>query len=345
MTQLHALTPRTARPDPLVARLDGLVRSTLSGELEGVRRVALVDFPNHPNIGDSAIWLGEVAVLRSLGIEVVYACDQRSYVPAHLRAALGADGAILLHGGGNLGDLYPLFQRLRERILADFPGHLTLQLPQTVARMSPDTEARMRRLVQRHERLRVLARDAATQRWFGDRLGLEAPLCPDSAFCLGARQVPPGEGVLWLARTDDESVGGTPTPPPGVRVADWPRPTFLWHRRRMVSRRASFAVSTLPVGGRFWRPATGLYARLAGERLATGIDLLAGAGAVVTDRLHAHILSLLCGVPHVLRDNATGKLRGCYEQWTGESPLAHWSESDDEALATARQLADARMDA
>ena len=46
----------------------------------------------------------------------------------------------------------------------------------------------------------------------------------------------------------------------------------------------------------------------------------------MTDRLHAHILSLLCGVPHVLRDNATGKLRGCYEQWTGESPLAHWSD-------------------
>ena len=74
-----------------------------------------------------------------------------------------------------------------------------------------------------------------------------------------------------------------------------------------MSRRASFAVSALPApGGRFWRPATGLYARLASERLATGLHLLGGAGAVVTDRLHAHILSLLAGVPHVLRDNATG---------------------------------------
>ncbi len=347
MTQPHALIPLTARPDPLVDRLSGLVRTTLARELAGVRRVALVDFPNHPNIGDSAIWLGELAALRGLGVEVVYACDQRSYVPAHLRAALGAEGAILLHGGGNLGDLYPLFQRLRERVLADFPDRLTLQLPQTVARMSPATEARMRRLAGRHEGLRVLARDEATRHWFGDRLGIDAPLCPDSAFCLGARPAPPGEGVLWLARTDDESARGTLAPlPPGVRVADWPAPTFVWHRRRMMSRRASFAVSALPApGGRFWRPATGLYARLASERLATGLHLLGGAGAVVTDRLHAHILSLLAGVPHVLRDNATGKLRGCYELWTGASPLAHWSDDDREALGTARRLADARMDA
>jgi exopolysaccharide biosynthesis predicted pyruvyltransferase EpsI len=340
MTTIHAPTPSRARHDPVVARLGALVRATLSEELAGVRRVALLDFPNHPNIGDSAIWLGERAALRSLGVEVAYACDQRSYVPAQLRAALGPEDAILLHGGGNLGDLYPRFQRLRERVLADFPDRLTIQLPVTVTRMSAATERRMRELAGRHRRLRVLARDEPARRWFAERLGIAARLCPDPAFCLGPQPRGDRDGVLWLARSDDESLGAASEPPDGVRAGDWPAPSFAWHRRRMLSRRASFAISALPwASGRLWRPATALYGRLAAERVGTGLRLLGGARAVVTDRLHAHILSLLCGVPHVLRDNSTGKVRGCVDAWTGDSPLVHWSDDDGDALELALELA------
>ena len=341
MTTTHALHPREARSDSLVARLDARYRDTLADALDGARTVALLDFPNHPNVGDSAIWLGELAALRRTGVEVAYACDQRSYVAAHVRDALGPDGAILLHGGGNLGDLYPRFQRLRERVLADFPDRLTIQLPQSVATMGPETERRMRGLVARHRRLRILARDEISRQWFAERLDVEARLCPDAAFCLGPQPRDGGDGVLWLARGDEEAAApGAPAGRPGVRVEDWAQPAFAWHRRRMLSRRASFAISALPgPGARLWRPATALYGRLAGERVTTGLRQLGAAEAVVTDRLHAHILSLLAGVPHVLLDNTTGKLRACYDAWTGDSPLVHWSDDRDDALATAAALA------
>ncbi len=323
----------------LIRRLGAQVAGALADELDGVEQIALVDFPNHPNVGDSAIWLGEIAAIRSLGVRVAYACDQRSYVPEHLRRALGPDGAIVLHGGGNLGDLYPRYQRLRERVLADFPDRRTIQFPQTIANMGPDTERRMTALLDGHRRFSALARDHATLAWF-ERAGVPARLAPDPAFCLGALPVSGGDGVLWLARTDEESIATPIALPAGVRRGDWPAPSWLWHRRRMLSRRASYAVSALPrVSRPLAGPATGLYGRLAAERVRTGMAFLGSASAVVTDRLHAHILCMLGGIPHVMRDNSTGKLSGFHAAWTHESALAEFIDTDARALARARELA------
>ena len=46
--------------------------------------------------------------------------------------------------------------------------------------------------------------------------------------------------------------------------------------------------------------------------------MLSTGGLVVTDRLHAHILSLLLDIPHVLLDNSYGKVAGFADQWTGD---------------------------
>ncbi len=64
---------RAALPAELAER----VRATVAPLLPVGEPVALLDFPNHMNVGDAAIWLGERALLRSLGVPVAYACDQR----------------------------------------------------------------------------------------------------------------------------------------------------------------------------------------------------------------------------------------------------------------------------
>jgi pyruvyl transferase EpsO len=83
-----------------------------------------------------------------------------------------------------------------------------------------------------------------------------------------------------------------------------------------------------------------LFDRLASERVAAGAALLSSARVVVTDRLHGHILALLCGVPCVLNDNRTGKVRGFYDTWTHRSPLVRWADGPEQAFATARDLLD-----
>jgi pyruvyl transferase EpsO len=73
------------------------------------------------------------------------------------------------------------------------------------------------------------------------------------------------------------------------------------------------------------------------RRVRAGCHLLASGRVVVADRLHAHILCLLLGIPHVVLDNNYGKLRRFCETWdTLSSPLVRWAESPAEALAAAR---------
>ena len=69
------------------------------------------------------------------------------------------------------------------------------------------------------------------------------------------------------------------------------------------------------------------WAGVATEHQRRGIELLCSASVVVTDRLHAHVLSLLLGIPHVVTDNVSGKIRSFHETWTSDSELATWAES------------------
>src|SRR5271154_3403330 len=61
--------------------------------------LALIDFPDHPNVGDSAIWLGEHAFLSGLGKTPAYVSSVYNTDWAALKSAVGPDGTILIHGG------------------------------------------------------------------------------------------------------------------------------------------------------------------------------------------------------------------------------------------------------
>ena len=98
------------------------------------RPYALLDYPAYANVGDNAIWLGTLEALRQLGAgPPAYTCCADTYHADSLRRRV-QDGPVLIKGGGNFGDLYPRHQRLRERVVRDFPDNPIVQLPQTVAK-------------------------------------------------------------------------------------------------------------------------------------------------------------------------------------------------------------------
>jgi pyruvyl transferase EpsO len=78
--------------------------------------------------------------------------------------------------------------------------------------------------------------------------------------------------------------------------------------------------------------------RLAQQRTRRGCRLLSRGRIVVTDRLHAHILCTLLGIPHIVLDNNCGKLSGFIRCWTAEHPLCHLADSVEEATRIATSL-------
>src|SRR5262249_8900130 len=116
-----------------------VVRSTSAEILRTLRdlipaksKCALVDFPNYPNVGDSAIWLGQRAFLKSVDAKVAYCCDLNTYSQSQMRKMIDGDSIILMQGGGNFGDIWHHHQRFPEQVIRDFPHHRIVIFPHSL---------------------------------------------------------------------------------------------------------------------------------------------------------------------------------------------------------------------
>lgn len=328
----------------LIAALQHRVLTTLGPLIEGRRHIAMLEFPNYPNVGDSAIYLGQLAALEALGRRSRFVSDLGTYSARELARWVTSDDVILLTGGGSFGDLWPTAQTMREDILRSFPHVRIVQLPQTMYFASEDALQRARAAVGAHPDVTLLVRDERSLDLARRAFDAPAQLCPDMAFALGAlrRQGRPSRDVQWLLRTDQESAV-----PRERRVTsdDWTDepPSVL----RSLSYALMGAVRRPRVQSLARRLLMQLYPALARQRLARGRRVLEQGRVVVTDRLHAHILSLLSGIPHVVLDNSYGKLSSHFTTWMRDVDGVAWASSGDEAaeLATALASQPAAVDA
>ncbi|HEU4586097.1 MAG TPA: polysaccharide pyruvyl transferase family protein [Gemmatimonadaceae bacterium] len=324
-------------PRPDLASLRATIDDVLRPIISDARRVALLDFPAHSNVGDSAIWLGTLACLRQHGKTICYSCDQSTYSRSTLAERLG-DGVILLSGGGNFGDIWKHSQHLREQVVRDFPHARIVQLPQSVMFRDPGELARARAIFDAHPDLTLLVRDRRSLRFVSENFRAPAFLCPDMALCLGpiARPSSAKREIVWLARTDRESAG-EPLPT-GIATVDW-----LHEPRAPGLRLESFLREIIVDHPRAERSLRNTLSRVAdgaaAGRLRRGCAMLSEGRVVVTDRLHAHILSLLLGIPSVIIDNSYGKLRNFYETWTCGNELAALADGPEQAMSLAMELA------
>lgn len=318
-----------------IERLRTLIRNTLRPLIPPGAPVALLDFPAYSNPGDSAIWLGERAVLDELGARVVLTADRRTYSRDELARRLER-GIILLSGGGNLGDLWPRHQEFREQVIRECSGHRIIQLPQSVHFDDPRALDRARRVFDAHPSLLLLVRDEHSQTTATGAFACTVLLCPDMAFMLGPLDSPvsPSRDLLWLLRRDHEASPGRSAVANAVDWTDEPRRPGLWlgdRVRRLRRRGPRLARAVRPVSA--W-----MDERAARQRLRRALRTLGRARAVITDRLHGHILALLLGVPHVLLRDAHGKLDSFYRTWTSDFEDVRQAETTEEAAALARAM-------
>jgi len=307
-------------------------------------RVALLDYPNHTNVGDSAIWLGERRLLNELGVQVCYTADLETFNAAEMKSRLG-DGLVLLHGGGNFGDLWPAHQQFREDVLAACPELPVIQMPQSIFFRDAAAVARARHVVRAHPRFTLLVRERQSWNLARTQLDVEPMLVPDLALSLGPLPRPPrspdAEPIVWLARTDHERLStrrlrlASPIST-RLRPTDWLEtpPTLLRRAERFLATQYRRRPRRLRV---LRTPLSSCYDHLAWENLRRGCALLGRGEVVVCDRLHAHILCVLMGIPHFVLDNNYGKIRACLEAWTSGFSSVRFCASRGEAFACAQQ--------
>jgi pyruvyl transferase EpsO len=322
------MTKKTA--DQLV----GDLARHFTGELDAVLppgKLALVDFPDHSNVGDSAIWLGEMAYLGKVGRLPAYYSAIADFEDDACRAAIG-DGPILIHGGGNMGTLWPKHEAFRLHLLRTHRDRPIVQMPQSIHYADPAAATEMAAAIRDHGQFTLFVRDARSLAFAKQHFDCAIHLCPDAALMLGRQQRSPATTpVFALLRTDHERAAGqVDTLPSGVVADDWLVEEPSQKRRLRLSLKLGRLFNRDPMAQRAARQQ-----RLAEWRFQRGLAMLSTGELVVTDRLHAHILSLLLDIPHVLLDNNYGKVAGFADQWTGDYAGLMRATSRAEAFETA----------
>jgi pyruvyl transferase EpsO len=166
----------------LIARLQDGIHACLEDLVTADEPVAMVDFPNYSNVGDSAIWLGQMAYLAARhGKRPSYISGLDDHSHERLDAAMPS-GPILITGGGSFGDIWGGHQELRESILERWPGRPVVQLPQSIHYTSPENADRMARAIARHGNFVLLVRDEESKAFAERHFDCRVRLCPDMAF-------------------------------------------------------------------------------------------------------------------------------------------------------------------
>ena len=272
-----------------------------------------MDVPVHRNAGDLFILAVTTRLFADLDCRIVFRTGLRDYRATRARRHVGRDTIVVGLGGGNFGDDYPRYQALRERIVADFPRHRIVILPQTVHFGDRGAREKALRQMAGHPDLRIGVRDPASREALSG-LASQVELLPDIVHAFGemaAHDTPQRRGPSLLLRRDQEGVR-----PDGAEPAvDWPEvfPDLIG--------RVALAAAAMPVApGRINARLHEAWGAYAGDIYARARAWMQGAEYVVTDRLHAAIVARLVGRPVTLRDNGYGKLASYYDAWWRDDP-------------------------
>jgi len=284
----------------------------------------LIGMAAYENKGDPAISVGEILLLRRLGLKLIFYCTE--FIDCHSDAFRNAsviasrfpskEVIVLFHGGGNV-ITYHGIDVVRAKCIEFLSRFRMVFFPQSITYM-PNLKSSLvyaQALYGNLSQLTMVLRDRqsydfALKHFRGKPRFLMAP---DMAFQMGRlpRTMYPSYDILWIRREDKESAGyAIPKLPPNVSfvIQDW---TYWPTPNSKSSMEKAFLVAH------------------------NGLTFLQRGRVVITDRLHGHILSTLLDIPHVLIDNPYRKLSSYHHTWTQSSENTLLADSAADAVGKA----------
>lgn len=276
------------------------------------RRFVLIGTPHHGNLGDHAIAFAEVEFLKGIhpnaALDIITEADYWKF-KASLSKQLKKDDVILLHGGGNLGNLYPYAEAVRQDVLKRFKANPTVMFPQTVHFTSDKKGLKAKRtattIYKNKSCFAAFARESVSYPILAELVGTQhAFLVPDIALSL-THLLPfrqKRSGALLCLRNDIE------------KTLSQKEETLI---ASSLSRRFSSTFKTDTVVPQFCSFTK------AEQCLRELLLRFASAEIVVTDRLHGMIFAALTRTPCIAMPNFNHKINGV-AAWLSDIPSIHY---------------------
>lgn len=342
--------------------------------LGSFEQCALLDYPNHLNIGDNLIWLGEIFYLTDVAkTKITYVSTNKDFCPELLDRENG-NSPILLHGGGNLGDLWSDYQKFREHIISKYHDRPIAILPQSIYFGNSDNLKFASKIFNSHPNLTIFVRDnysfEIAQKHFYNCHIIKSP---DMAFqMLGmpglARNTKYQKNILYLNRQDKEiskslDVGWEI---PNLINEDWVSlnwlyretttnpPAWYWQIPGSVkffreSWQKRLSNPQMWMSRILWQKSHPYSYKLKSiynpemhlkswSLMHSGVFQFNQYKLIITNRLHGHILCLLLGIPHVFLANSYYKNEAFYQTWTLQIPWCRFVKEKSEIKQAIQEI-------
>jgi len=325
-------------------RMMGELKRRLASITDAVpknRSVVYLDYPVHDNVGDLLIHQGADAFFEDHGYAVLGRFSMHDFsrrgrddetavvlkpsIRDLDRLVTHANPVLVLHGGGNFGDIWPQFQMFRELIIQRYLDAPIVVFPQSIHFGSTDKRKQSARVLAAHKHLTIFVRDEESL-GFVREAGSEGEIVPDMAHQLWGRRdftATGGAGTLLMRRRDRES------------GFDAPQDEFDWHE--LSGGASRFALRAL----RKWQTIDNplrhivpneLLWRVYRDRLINrAVSRFRPYACVDTDRLHGMILGALMSKHVRYGEGSYGKLHRYAGRWFSDSALIESGRSRDAA--------------
>ena len=285
----------------------------------------LIGTPSHTNIGDRAIAYAEIVFLSNLGnerkiIEVPYGVDISNL-------DVRDNDVIILHGGGNFGDIWLSEEEYRRGVISKNLDRKIILMPQTIFFKSKEELNKTIEIYSKCKDMTLIAREEISYKIMKRNFkSNKVILLPDIVLSLRTTSKlfhkPQRDYALFVVRNDAEKT----------------IPDSYIHRAEDVLKYESkiddFIYSDMHVDSR--------EAMMNSHQFITEhkLDQFKRAKIVVTDRLHGMIFAAITNTPCLVFDSMTQKTRGVYEliKQTGIGQGIEMCENDDDISAIINRL-------
>jgi pyruvyl transferase EpsO len=280
--------------------------------------VVLLDSPVYSNVGDLLIWKGEQTYLKRIGSRILgqYSIDN---IGSGALVRIDQCRTICLQGGGNFGDLWSPYQEFREKIIQAYPNKRIVIFPQSVHFQDRSSFYRASEILKRHKDLHIMVRDRNSFAQLQEKGLPNLILCPDMAHALWPIVVthPTLNEPLHLLR-DDKEQGYLPESVKRVAPGlDW---NNLVSGNMAVAFKIGHVIDSKDKHYHNMLPACFVWNRVSQMLINRAVKLFTPYRTVISNRLHAIILSTLMSRKAIAYDNSYGKISSYISEWLDDLP-------------------------
>lgn len=260
--------------------------------------IFLIFTPEHANLGDHAIAYAESILLKKARIkyyeitgEKLYELEQYGYLSILNHAT------ILINGGGNLGILWPLIEKMNRAVITQNPDSKIYVFPNSIFYGNDDYGRKefelSKKIYNNHKNLHLCARERISYDIMKDAYK-SVELVPDMVFTLNeSHDTLERDGCLWCMRNDvertltDEQEGKLKQQLVDIYGDNIKESNTVLSYDVSVEKRE--------------------------EELKRKFNEFKSAKLIVTDRLHGMVFAAITGTNCIVINSKSPKMKGCYD--------------------------------